>query len=54
MKQSRAELQLAMDADQKATAQYDWRLPGDYNGDCTVKVLDLIYVRNRLGTTCSE
>jgi hypothetical protein len=54
MKRAKAELHLTMDADQKATAQYHWRLPGDYNDDCTVNVLDLIYVRNRLQTTCSE
>lgn len=27
-----------------------WPIPGDANGDCKVNVLDLIWVRNRLGT----
>jgi len=48
------ELQLTMDTDHKATAVYDWRLPGDVNGDCTVNVLDMIFVRNHARTSCSE
>ncbi len=48
------EVEVTMDDGRTAVAQYDWRLPGDYNDDCTVNVLDLIYVRNRLQTTCSE
>ncbi|NQT18353.1 MAG: hypothetical protein HQ592_01520, partial [Planctomycetes bacterium] len=48
------EMGVTMDDGRTAVAQYDWRLPGDYNDDCTVNILDLIYVRNRLGTTCSE
>jgi len=26
------------------------RLEGDTNGDCKIDILDLIYVRNRLGS----
>ena len=28
-------------------------LPGDANRDCNVNILDLIFVRNHLGTKCS-
>jgi len=38
---------ILMDADRTATAVYN--LFADANGDCTVNVLDLIFVRNRLG-----
>jgi len=48
------ELQLIMDTDHKATAVYDWRLPGDVTGDCIVNVLDMIFVRNHARTACSE
>jgi len=48
------ELQLTMDTDHKATAVYDWRLPGDVTGDCLVNVLDMIFVRNHARTACSE
>lgn len=40
------DLQLTMDADHTALAVYD--LLGDVNGDCTVNILDLLFVRNRL------
>ena len=43
-----------MDSDHIAEAIYDWRLDGDNNNDCQVNVLDLLHVRNRLRTTCSE
>jgi len=48
------ELQLIMDSDRTAVAIYDWRLPGDVNGDCVVNVLDMIFVRNHARTACSE
>jgi len=48
------EVEVTMDDRRTAVAQYDWRLPGDYNDDCTVNVLDLLFVRNRLQTKCSE
>jgi len=38
---------ILMDADRTATAVYN--LFADANGDCAVNVLDLIFVRNRLG-----
>jgi len=38
---------IVMDADRTATAVYN--LLADANGDCVVNVLDLIFVRNRLG-----
>ncbi|NQT19032.1 MAG: PD40 domain-containing protein [Planctomycetes bacterium] len=47
-------VQLLMDADRTLMAVYDWRPQGDVTGDCFVNVLDLLYVRNRLQTTCSE
>jgi len=47
-------LELMMDGDKAAVAQYDWRLPGDLTGDCTVTVLDMLFVRDHLNTTCSE
>ena len=49
-----AVLQLNMDADRSATAVYGFSVLGDLNGDCKVNVLDLIYVRNRLGRGCSQ
>ena len=48
------EVEVTMDDGRTAVAQYDWRLPGDNNDDCTVNILDLLFVRNRLGTKCSE
>jgi len=48
------EVEVTMGDGHTVLAQYDWRLPGDYDGNCKINVLDLIYVRNRLGTTCSE
>jgi len=48
------EVELTMNDGHTVLAQYDWRLPGDYNDDCTVNILDLLYVRNRLQTTCSD
>ena len=45
---------VTMDKDHAALAQYELPLPGDINDDCIVNVLDLIYVRNRLNTRCSE
>ena len=48
------EVEVTMDDRRTAVAQYDWRLPGDYNDDCIVNILDLLYVRNRLQTKCSE
>jgi len=47
-------LALTMDTAHTAIAVYDWTPPGDLNGDCRVNVLDLIQVRNRLGTRCSQ
>ena len=51
-------VQVQMDADHTATAVYDFPNPGavptDVNGDCVVNVLDLIQVRNKLGTRCSD
>jgi len=53
-----ATVQVTMDADHTATAVYDFPdpdvLPADVNGDCVVNVLDLIQVRNKLGTRCSD
>ena len=43
-----------MDSDHTAVVGYDWRLPGDVTGDCIVNVLDMIFVRNRARTSCSE
>ena len=43
-----------MDSHHTAVAQYGWRLDGDVTEDCTVNILDMIYVRNRLNETCSE
>jgi len=48
------EVEVTMDDEHTVLAQYGWRLPGDFNDDCTVNVLDLLYVRNRLQTTCSD
>jgi len=48
------ELQLIMEANHSALAQYDWRLPGDVTGDCEVNVLDMIFVRNHVRTSCPE
>jgi len=45
---------VAMDADHTATAVYGYTIPADVNGDCTVNILDLIVVRNKLGTKCSQ
>ena len=42
------ELELTMDDRRTAVAQYGWRLPGDYNDDCIVNILDLLFVRNHL------
>jgi len=42
-----ASLQIMMDKDRAATTVYN--LFGDVNGDCTVNVMDLIWVRNHLG-----
>ena len=47
-------LQLTVDADHAVTAVYGFAMPGAVNGDCSVTVLDLILVRNRLGTKCSQ
>ena len=49
-----ATVEVMMDSHHTAVAQYDWRLDGDLTGDCTVNILDMIYVRNRLNETCSE
>ena len=48
------ELQVTMESDHIAVAIYDWRLAGDNNGDCSVDILDMIFVRNRLTESCSE
>ena len=48
------EVKVAMDDGYTAVAQYGWRLRGDYNDDCIVNILDLLFVRNRLGAKCSE
>ena len=48
------EVEVTMDDARTAVAQYDWRLPGDFTGDCAVTILDLIFVRNHLYTVCSE
>jgi len=45
---------LTMDADHTATAVYDYAPAGDIDGNCSVNVLDLILLRNRLGQTCSQ
>lgn len=47
-------LELTVLSDVTVIAQYDWRLDGDTTGDCSVNILDLIYVRNRLGDKCSR
>ena len=47
-------LMVLVAGDHTVMALYDWRLPGDTNADCVVNLLDLLYVRNRLGTRCSE
>jgi len=47
-------LLVGVEADHTALAVYDWRLTGDANDDCSVNVLDLIFVRNRLGTKCPQ
>jgi len=47
-------LQFTLEADTVALASYDWRLLGDVNGDCIVNILDLIHVRKRLNSTCSQ
>jgi len=54
MPRGQAILNLGVDADHTAMAVYDWRLTGDVNEDCSVNVLDLILVRNRLGTKCPQ
>ncbi|HUW32873.1 MAG TPA: hypothetical protein VM223_14800, partial [Planctomycetota bacterium] len=48
------ELEVTMGDRHTVLAQYGWRLPGDYNDDCAVNILDVIYVRNRLQSKCSE
>jgi len=45
---------LTMDADHTATTVYDYAPAGDIDGNCSVNVLDLILLRNRLGQTCSQ
>ena len=45
---------VTMDKDHTALAQYEWGLPYDVNHDCRVDVLDLILVRNGLGSKCSK
>jgi len=47
-------VQVTLDANHTALAQYDWRLPGDVTGDCIVNVLDMIFVRNHARTSCPE
>jgi len=42
-------ISVTMDADRTAVALYTVMIPGDANGDCSVNVLDLIFIRNRLG-----
>jgi hypothetical protein len=51
-----ATLRVTMDGHRTVVARYRYgqRLDGDVNWDCKVNVLDLIYVRNRLGGECSE
>jgi hypothetical protein len=45
-----AGLQITMDADLTAVAEYDgeWNIPGDVNGDCAVSILDMIGIRNNM------
>lgn len=45
-----AGLQITMDADLTAVAEYDgeWNIPGDVTGDCVVSILDLIGIRNNM------
>lgn len=47
-------IEVTMDADHAAVAQYDWRLAGDNNEDCVVNLLDLLFVRNRINNRCSQ
>ncbi|HUV03586.1 MAG TPA: hypothetical protein VMX94_00595, partial [Armatimonadota bacterium] len=47
-------LQLPIAADHVVTALYTPRLPGDTNGDCRVNILDLIQVRGKLNTQCTQ
>lgn len=48
------QLQLTMDTDHTVMAVYDWRLPGDANRDDLVDLLDIIYIRGKLYTGCSD
>ena len=47
-------LQLTMAGAHTAIAVYNPRIAGDLNSDCRVNVLDLIQVRNKLGSKCSQ
>ncbi|HUW31109.1 MAG TPA: caspase family protein, partial [Planctomycetota bacterium] len=47
-----ADLQFTVSGDH--TAASVWTIPGDLNGDCKANVLDLIIVRNRLGSDPSS
>ena len=41
------DVQLTMNSDRTVVAVYN--LLGDVNGDCSVNILDMLFVRNRLG-----
>ena len=51
-------VQVQMDGHHAAKAIYDFpnpsALPADVNGDCVVNILDLLEVRNKLNTRCSD
>ena len=37
----------------EASKNRHWKIPGDVTGDCSVSILDLIWVRNKLGQSAS-
>ena len=47
-------LSVTMADDHSAIAVYSLTMQGDLNADCKVNILDLIQVRNRLNTNCSQ